>query len=532
MATLLAAIAQDTTTVAASTSDGASWSGSTLPGGGAWSAIAWNGSIYCAVRSSTDQVATSPDGVTWTLRTLPSTEFWSGIAWNGSIFCVVASYTSAAATSPDGITWTARTLASAQVWLGVVWSGNVFCAVSEGGSNAPGVAATSPDGITWTDRALPITTSNLWDSIAWNGSVFCTIARYTSVAATSPDGVNWTVHEMPVVGDWRALAWNGSVFFAIDARSNVGATSPDGSSWTPRTMPSAPFNWVAITASRADGFFAVSNGVEAGYSPDGITWTPRTMPSAAWGTVAYAEVVGGEGAAAARPTPPAPPTIPPPAADCSPQKYLDMLDRLLPLEYLAGLKNPGPGYELFQAAANVAARLCQAVQVLDKQAFLLSATSGAFSTALVKFARPSAAAGPVVVKAGTLVTTSIGNRQFVLLADTYFGPLDVVTTSAVVQAIAVGYEWNDHGLRFEQDERRLTISENEVLTPAPDGVTTVFHLAHAPIDRANWSTDGGLRLYRNGVRQTIDVDFSLSGAAVTITPAPTTDEDLLADYPY
>ena len=118
-----------------------------LPVGAYCTAIAWNGSVFCAVAGVSNNIAaTSPDGITWTQRTLPVSAYWSAIAWNGSVFCVVATSNSTiAATSPDGITWTQRTLPVNAYWSAIAWNGSVFCAVSGGSVNGGGtnIAATS-----------------------------------------------------------------------------------------------------------------------------------------------------------------------------------------------------------------------------------------------------------------------------------------------------------------------------------------------------------------------------------------------------
>lgn len=50
-----------------STDEGNTWSGATgWPGGNTWTAICWNGSVFCAVGTADTKIATSPDGNVWT----------------------------------------------------------------------------------------------------------------------------------------------------------------------------------------------------------------------------------------------------------------------------------------------------------------------------------------------------------------------------------------------------------------------------------------------------------------------------------
>lgn len=129
------------------------------------------------------------------------------------------------------------------------------------------------------------------------------------------------------------------------------------------------------------------------------------------------------------------------------QDFLALADRLLPASYLRPLKaGVGPGYELLQAMAKVCARLSDAVANFDAQAFIAEASAGSFATALVRFARPTAAAGAVTVRRGTLVTTSATGRDFVLLEDavlTSGGGTDLLSDPVTVQAVAQSYEFRN-----------------------------------------------------------------------------------------
>ena len=50
-----------------STDEGNTWLGaSSWPGGTTWTAVCWNGSVFCAVGTAATKIATSPDGNTWT----------------------------------------------------------------------------------------------------------------------------------------------------------------------------------------------------------------------------------------------------------------------------------------------------------------------------------------------------------------------------------------------------------------------------------------------------------------------------------
>lgn len=127
--------------------------------------------------------------------------------------------------------------------------------------------------------------------------------------------------------------------------------------------------------------------------------------------------------------------------------FLALFDRIFPSDYLEPLKSPGPGYEIFEALAAVGARLSLAIARLKVGNFISSADGGQYAQANVLFLRPAFTAGAVTIKAGTLVTTSVGDRTFALLSDVLFGATDLGPLPGTVQAISLGYEYNVRGQR-------------------------------------------------------------------------------------
>ena len=71
---------------------------------------------FVAVATSSTTAASSTDGITWTERTMPSSDYWSSVAFGNSTFVAVADSSSSATSSTDGITWTLRTLPSSASW--------------------------------------------------------------------------------------------------------------------------------------------------------------------------------------------------------------------------------------------------------------------------------------------------------------------------------------------------------------------------------------------------------------------------------
>jgi hypothetical protein len=257
-----------------------------------WTAIASNGTIFCAV--GTNVCYTSSDGVNWTSQSIPA-GLWTAIAWNGSVFCAVSS-DSACATSPTGVTWTSRSISAGQ-WTGIVWAPalTLFVAVSNGGANA---CATSPTGTTWTPQSIP---SGKWSAVCWSDmGLLCAVAddRVSGAGiATSTNATAWTQRTDPLGagGNWSAVCWSSfrGIFLIVGSDylsgSPVFLTSADGVSWSwASTMPYG--RWRAIIwQSTLNLFVAVGDGPVdyCATSPDAITWTARQIPQGKYFGLAY-----------------------------------------------------------------------------------------------------------------------------------------------------------------------------------------------------------------------------------------------------
>jgi len=129
------------------------------------------------------------------------------------------------------------------------------------------------------------------------------------------------------------------------------------------------------------------------------------------------------------------------------QDFLDLLTRILPAGYLEPLKDPGPGYELLQGFSAMYAAVSKAAEVAGQNAQILTADSGAKAIGTVKISRaaPHPTGLTVTIKAGSIVTTSKGGRDFSTLADVTFGPAELGPKTVPIEAISVGYDWNVPG---------------------------------------------------------------------------------------
>jgi len=281
------AVAQGPSTNASTSTDGITWTLTTMPVSAAWRSVAYGNGVFAAVANSATSAATSTDGITWTLTTLPSSASWYLVTYGNGVFVAVAyGPTTTAASSTDGITWTLRTMPSSANWRTVTYGNGVFAAVA----NNSTTAASSTDGVTWTLRTMPA--SATWSSTTYGNGIFAAVANGPSTnAASSTDGITWTLRTLPAVAFWVSVAYGNGVFATIAPSSSSAASSTDGVTWTLRTNASSSANWNAMVYGNGV-FVAISpSSTTASSSTDGITWTLRTMPSSAnWQGVASGHV--------------------------------------------------------------------------------------------------------------------------------------------------------------------------------------------------------------------------------------------------
>ena len=285
--------------IAASSTDGITWTARTLPSTAQWGSVTVNRTtgVFVAIADGAT-AASSTDGINWTARTLPSSaQQWTSVTVNPTtgVFVAVALTGTDAAYSTDGITWIASTLPSSLEWVSVTVNPTtgVFVAVAQGtgvqqqGTN---IAASSTDGITWTARTLP--SSTFWRSVTVNPTtgVFVAVAIGGTAAASSTDGITWTARTLPGPSFWFSVTVNPTtgVFVAVAAplapgMNQVAASSTDGITWTARTLPGPP-RWISVTVNPTTGVFVAAAGFQeeaaAASSTDGINWTARTLPTA------------------------------------------------------------------------------------------------------------------------------------------------------------------------------------------------------------------------------------------------------------
>jgi hypothetical protein len=143
--------------------------------------------------------------------------------------------------------------------------------------------------------------------------------------------------------------------------------------------------------------------------------------------------------------------MPPPESPLSQAALLAVFDRVLDPAWLLPLKQPGPGYEVLQAYAAMWERVSEAA-VNSLNVFTLSSQGGQLAQGYVVLTRNSGDLPAETVKAGTMVTTSNGNRVFFTTDDAVFAAGATIATSATtgqqsipIQAAAQDWQWNVPG---------------------------------------------------------------------------------------
>lgn len=207
--------------------------------------MAWSGSKLCVVgrdlELGTGVIATSQNGINWERRRVGTASLFSSnvvtsVAWAGSYFCAVYSssggYTTAADPalayiSYDGTSWQPYTLPDC-LPLYISWSGTQFCLTSQS-RTSPRVSQvhTSPDGHTWTAQSQYTTVGsplgNVRPKVQWVDNQFITFDDVSGVIMTSQDGVTWTHRPVAPLSAWGShnspmdMAWNGSKLCVVGA---------------------------------------------------------------------------------------------------------------------------------------------------------------------------------------------------------------------------------------------------------------------------------------------------------------------------
>jgi hypothetical protein len=138
-----------------------------------WSSIAYGAGIFVAVATTSATASYSTDGITWTASTLPSSASWASIAYGNGRFIAVASSSSHGVYSFNGITWYSSLVPITAT--SVTYGQGVFLALNSGSATA----YTSDSGYDWNVRSVQTSTYTAiaFGITALNTGIFSTLGN-------------------------------------------------------------------------------------------------------------------------------------------------------------------------------------------------------------------------------------------------------------------------------------------------------------------------------------------------------------------
>ena len=251
---------------------------STLGYGG----VVWNGQLWAAVSDGATNIWTSLNGITWTSRATLTAGNCRSIAWNGTQFLVLGSSTWCS-TSPDGFTWTMRNTQPSTTLVRATWNSvSTQWVVAD---TSPAIW-TTPNAINWTQRQNTIITNATVQSFAWAPQLglWALVGGTSTNLATASDanGV-WITRLTTQIGTANCVAWNGSLFVAGGGTNVQIYTSTDGVTWN--SQGAGGVSWTSVFGVAwssslsiwvAVGQNSTTSGVIAS-STNGTSWTSRSI---------------------------------------------------------------------------------------------------------------------------------------------------------------------------------------------------------------------------------------------------------------
>jgi hypothetical protein len=271
------------------------WTARTLPTSQQWCGVAFGNSVFVAIGTSSTNAATSPDGITWTARTIPSGAYYA-VIYAAGLFVAIG--TSVCATSPDGITWTARTIGAFN-WRTIAYGNGIFVAAHVSTESTVNQISTSPDGITWTARTIG--SSIVSQNISFCNGRFILLPSAVGGSGVvgsyfySSDGIYWFLRAMystngtQLTSGWQTpmLYFKGKLL--LFNNSYGGSYSLDGGvTWvlSPLTVDGVDLK----SACLVNGVLMASSASYAPtsyiwYSFDGLTWSIKAASgNYTWGS--------------------------------------------------------------------------------------------------------------------------------------------------------------------------------------------------------------------------------------------------------
>ena len=210
----------------------------------------------------------------WNYKTADLDQSWSAVAYNGSVFAAVKSNSNIAAYSYDGLNWTQTSLPKTQYWSSItVLNGSFICSGADS-SHSSNIYASSSDGINWTQETA--VRSGTQYNIVSNGNNMLLAFTIGSKTYNFKSGVTWDIYStLPYAANSPACYGNGKyLVFSSEGLACYAMYSTDGKNWNSSPVSASGWSGPPIAVTYGNGkFVCISNGYRIFYSTDGITWT-------------------------------------------------------------------------------------------------------------------------------------------------------------------------------------------------------------------------------------------------------------------
>jgi hypothetical protein len=251
---------------------------------GQGNAVAYNGSIWVAVGSNTENTGnlikySSTPSLQWTNATYPTIGMpstFTTVEWNGPSGGWFAAGQSTILTSRDGATWsnTNPSIMISSIET-MAWNGALGrWAIGGADPVLSSILYTDSNGV-WNQGIS--TLSFKTNSITTNGSVWVAAGQGTTSMKYSYDGITWPDVTGPQLSTGTTVAWNGDKFVAGGSNRNTSniVYSFDGVNWSYSAVPNVVSRATSILwdgAMWTVGSLEGSNYISA----DGIQWNNAT----------------------------------------------------------------------------------------------------------------------------------------------------------------------------------------------------------------------------------------------------------------
>lgn len=217
----------------ATSEDGINWTQSSLPLSGQFRKVLFANAKFLLLNGTSEQTLFSTDGASWTSTTLPQGPPFN-IEYGNGVYISYAYYSSQIYASTDAITWTSGTAPYPMRSRLTAYGNGIFLIAGVPWNNTQN-ATYSTDGITWTQTTMP--QSIRWNALTYGDGKFVALAYGSSIVAISTDAITWTNATLPLSRRWNQVKYGDGKFVALTQQYFDTAYSTDAITWTQSSAP-------------------------------------------------------------------------------------------------------------------------------------------------------------------------------------------------------------------------------------------------------------------------------------------------------